>query len=126
MPTNNTLNVILRDEKSSSHFIEFQMKGKFVSSTPFFFLNVINAYEIPGSVIVDVIGYDSPDILDQVLTRGSRSFGVLLSINRVTKPPLFTSHLYKGNFYVILEGLCSKKYLFYFIYYILSFNRPIG
>ena len=44
------------------------MKGKFVSSAPFFFLNVINAYEQGGNVIVDVIGYDSPDILDQVCT----------------------------------------------------------
>jgi hypothetical protein len=46
----------------------WQVKAKFVSASPFFFLNVINSFEDgQGNVVVDIIAYDSPDILDQVI-----------------------------------------------------------
>ena len=56
----------------------FQVKVKFVSSNCFFFLNLINSFEDgKGNVVVDIIGYDSADILEQVkpLIYNSRRYG---------------------------------------------------
>ena len=45
----------------------WQVQAKFLSSNSFFFLNVINSFEDGnGNVVVDIIGYDSADVLDQV------------------------------------------------------------
>lgn len=49
-------------EKASGKVI----KTKYFSNNPFFFLNFINVFEEDDCLVVDVLGYDSPDLLDNL------------------------------------------------------------
>ncbi len=68
------------DEKNLFHIMdkstgqEINAKFKYISD-PFFFLNMINCFEdeAAGNLIVDVLAYDSPDILDQMYLEKLRS-----------------------------------------------------
>lgn len=61
------------EEKNVFHVIEketgksiFDGKFKIMSKKSFFFLNIINCYEKKDVLIVDLVAYDSPQILDQM------------------------------------------------------------
>ena len=47
-------------------------KFKLISHQSFFFLNFINCFEEGQNVVIDLIGYDSPEILDQLFLKKLR------------------------------------------------------
>ena len=52
-------------EKSTGN--EVKGAGRYVTENAFFFLNFVNCFEDgDGNVIIDVVAYDSPDIIDQM------------------------------------------------------------
>jgi carotenoid cleavage dioxygenase-like enzyme len=67
----------LPEEKNLIHIVEkstgerVNAKIRYLTEEPFFFLNMINAFEedVDGKkvIVLDLLGYDSPDILDQVV-----------------------------------------------------------
>jgi len=60
-------NVIRIVDKSSGEEVGAEYRVRYTTENPFFFLNFINCFEDgEGNVIVDVVGYDSPDIIDQM------------------------------------------------------------
>lgn len=57
-------------EKNRFHVVEKDtgkvVKTKYISEEAFFFLNFVNVFEKGSELVVDVVAYDSPDILDQM------------------------------------------------------------
>ncbi|CAG0881727.1 unnamed protein product [Darwinula stevensoni] len=49
------------------------LKTSFYSSAPFFYFHHANTYEIDGQLVVDVIGFDSPEIVDKFFLDKLRS-----------------------------------------------------
>ena len=58
-----------QNEKNLFHVIDKE-SGKvvkqFISSSGFFFLNFINCYEENNDILVDLVGYDSPEMLEKM------------------------------------------------------------
>ena len=67
------------DEKNLFHIVDkgsgkpLHGSHKLLSNEAFFFLNFINSYEDGQNVIIDLVGYDSPDILKQMFLEKLRN-----------------------------------------------------
>lgn len=65
------------DEKNQFHIINKESgdrtKRVIKSRKPFFFLNHVNTFEQSGNLIIDLIGYDSPELIGQMHLEKLRS-----------------------------------------------------
>ena len=58
------------------------IKTAYLTDRPFFFLNHVNAFEDgAGNVVVDVVGYDSPDVVDCTTVEKLRNGGFKPKVN---------------------------------------------
>eukprot|EP00096_Caligus_rogercresseyi_P011680 TRINITY_DN4685_c0_g1_i1.p1 TRINITY_DN4685_c0_g1~~TRINITY_DN4685_c0_g1_i1.p1 ORF type:complete len:544 (+),score=118.43 TRINITY_DN4685_c0_g1_i1:34-1665(+) len=61
------------------------MEIKYITDEPFYFLNFINCYESGNHIVVDIIAYDNPDILDDMVIEKLRSSSTFSGVDNKSK-----------------------------------------